>query len=81
MPCTRCAGLRVPEIICEGGTRLLAMRCIHCGDVIDRVIARNRCRSPRPKHSREGHTHSHFLPMPDDASNNEHAVTRLGTRG
>lgn len=56
MPCTRCAGLRVPEIICEGGTRLLAMRCIHCGDVIDHVIARNRCRSPRPKHGREGRT-------------------------
>jgi uncharacterized Zn finger protein len=42
MQCTRCAGLRVPEIIYEGGSRVLALRCVHCGDVIDRVIALNR---------------------------------------
>ncbi len=41
MQCTRCAGLRVPEIIYEGGSRVLALRCIHCGDVIDRVIVLN----------------------------------------
>ena len=52
MQCTRCAGLRVPEIICEGGTRILAMRCIHCGDVIDRVIFLNRQRRPYPKSNR-----------------------------
>jgi len=49
MPCARCGALRVPEIICEGGTRLLALRCIHCGDIIDQVIALNRQRRPRPK--------------------------------
>ena len=48
MPCTRCAGLRVPEIICEGGTRVLAFRCLHCGDIIDRVIALNRRRRRLP---------------------------------
>jgi len=42
MQCARCAGLRVPKIIYEGGTRLLALRCIHCGDVIDPVIVMNR---------------------------------------
>jgi uncharacterized Zn finger protein len=42
MQCTRCAGLRVPEIIYDGGTRVLALRCVHCGDVIDRVIVLNR---------------------------------------
>ncbi|MDP1946634.1 MAG: hypothetical protein Q8L77_03955 [Nitrospirota bacterium] len=49
MPCTRCAGLRVPEIICEGGTRVLAFRCLHCGDIIDRVIVQNRQRRRHPK--------------------------------
>jgi uncharacterized Zn finger protein len=44
MKCTRCAGLTVPEIIYEGGSRVLALRCIHCGDVIDRVIVLNRQR-------------------------------------
>ena len=37
MQCARCSGLRVPEIICEGGTRVLALRCIHCGDVVDHI--------------------------------------------
>jgi uncharacterized Zn finger protein len=48
MQCTRCAGLRVPEIIYEGGTRMLAQRCVHCGDVIDRVIVLNRQRRQLP---------------------------------
>lgn len=52
MPCTRCAGLRVPEIICEGGTRVLAFRCLHCGDIIDRVIVQNRQRRRHPHPSR-----------------------------
>jgi hypothetical protein len=56
MQCTRCAGLRVPEIICEGGTRVLALRCVHCGDVIDRVIAFNRQRRRHPKPNRGGRT-------------------------
>ena len=52
MQCTRCAGLRVPEVIYEGGSRVLALRCVHCGDVIDRVIAFNRQRRRHPKPSR-----------------------------
>jgi hypothetical protein len=51
MQCTRCTGLRVPEIIYEGGSRVFALRCVHCGDVIDRVIVLNRQR--------------HRLPYPD----------------
>lgn len=49
MQCTRCAGLRVTEVIYEGGSRVLALRCVHCGDVIDRVIAFNRQRRRHPK--------------------------------
>jgi hypothetical protein len=44
MLCARCAGLRVPEILDEGGMRVLALRCVHCGDVIDPVIILNRQR-------------------------------------
>jgi hypothetical protein len=46
MPCPRCAGMRVTELITEGGMRSVALRCLHCGDVTDPVIARNR-RSPQ----------------------------------
>lgn len=54
MPCTRCAGLRVPEIIYEGGTRVFALRCVHCGDIIDRMIVLNRQRRrlPHPNRAR-----------------------------
>ena len=54
MQCTRCAGLRVPEIIYEGGSRVPALRCVHCGDIIDRVIALNRQhrRPPYPNRTR-----------------------------
>jgi hypothetical protein len=52
MKCARCAGMRVPEIICEGGMRALALRCIHCGDVVDRVIVRNRLRHRAAQPSR-----------------------------
>jgi uncharacterized Zn finger protein len=48
MQCTRCTGLRVPEIIYEGGSRVLALRCVLCGDVIDRVIVLNRQRRRPP---------------------------------
>jgi hypothetical protein len=44
MQCARCAGMRVPAIIFEGGARIFAMRCVHCGDVVDRVIVMNRQR-------------------------------------
>lgn len=44
MQCPRCAGMKVPEIIAEGMTRALAMRCVHCGDVTDNVIIMNRQR-------------------------------------
>lgn len=46
MQCARCAGMRVPEIIVEGGAKLFVMRCVHCGDVTDHVILMNR-RRPR----------------------------------
>ena len=54
MQCTRCAGLRVPDIIYEGGTRVRALRCVHCGDVIDAVIVwnRQRRRLPYPNRTR-----------------------------
>ena len=49
MRCTRCAGLRVSEIIYEGGNRIPALRCVHCGDVVDHVIAFNRQRHSHKK--------------------------------
>ena len=54
MHCVRCAGLRVPEIMSEGGTRALALRCILCGDITDRLIALNRTRrrDPLPRRPR-----------------------------
>jgi len=53
MQCTRCAGLRVPEIIYERGSRVLALRCVYCGDVIERVVVLNRrCRLPHPNRTR-----------------------------
>ena len=48
MECTRCAGLRVSEIIYEGGSRVFALRCVLCGDIIDRVIILNRQRRRLP---------------------------------
>lgn len=42
MRCPRCAGIRVPEMITDGGMRSLALRCVLCGDLTDHVIARNR---------------------------------------
>jgi hypothetical protein len=56
MECTRCAGMKVPDIITEGGTRLTALRCIQCGDIIDRVIAWNRQRRRRPSQRRRPRT-------------------------
>jgi len=54
MQCTRCGGLRVPEIIYEGGGRVFALRCVLCGDIIDRVIILNRQhrRLPYPNRTR-----------------------------
>lgn len=46
--CVRCSGLRVPEMISEGGTRVVALRCVHCGDITDRLIANNRLRRRDP---------------------------------
>ena len=46
MRCSRCAGMKVPEMIAEGGARTLALRCVLCGDVTDHIIARNR-KQPR----------------------------------
>jgi uncharacterized Zn finger protein len=52
MQCTRCAGLRVPETIYEGGSRVLDLQCINCGDVINCVIVLNRQRRLYSKLSR-----------------------------
>ncbi len=52
MRCTRCAGLRVPEIIYEGGSRVLALRCVYCADVIERVVVLNRQRRRLPHPNR-----------------------------
>lgn len=52
MQCPRWAGLRVPEIIAEGMSRALAMRCVHCGDVIDHIIVMNRQRHRHVTHGR-----------------------------
>lgn len=54
MQCDRCAGLKVPEIMSDGGTRVLALRCIHCGDITDRLITKNRVRrrAPLPRRPR-----------------------------
>ena len=51
MRCPRCAGMRVPELITEGGMRSSALRCVHCGDLTDRVIVKNR---QQPRVVREG---------------------------
>lgn len=52
MPCFRCNGMQVPEVIGEGGMRTMALRCLHCGDIVDQVIARNRMRRQRIVFSR-----------------------------
>ena len=52
MPCRRCAGLRVPDLLSDGGTRVIALRCLHCGDVVDEVISMNRRLQLAPKPGR-----------------------------
>jgi len=44
MRCIRCSGLKVPDILRDGGMTVLAYRCIHCGDVIDQMILLHRKR-------------------------------------
>jgi uncharacterized Zn finger protein len=44
MQCVRCGGMKVPEIIVEGGARFFAVHCVHCGDVIDPIIINRRRR-------------------------------------
>lgn len=51
MRCPRCSGIRVPELITDGGMRSLALRCVLCGDLTDRVIDKNR---QQPRSVREG---------------------------
>jgi hypothetical protein len=54
MPCSRCAGLTVPEMMREGGSRAVAQRCVICGDLVDHVIVRHRAcvAHPRLSHAR-----------------------------
>lgn len=47
--CERCGGLMIDERCMDigeslGGYWFWAMRCIQCGDIVDEVILRNRCR-------------------------------------
>ncbi|MBP8153638.1 MAG: hypothetical protein KAX87_00030 [Nitrospira sp.] len=47
--CARCGGLMIGERCMDigeslGGYWFWAMRCIQCGDIVDEVILRNRCR-------------------------------------
>ncbi|MBL8069550.1 MAG: hypothetical protein JNM35_00500 [Nitrospira sp.] len=47
--CARCGGLMIGERCMDigeslGGYWFWAMRCIQCGDIVDEVIMRNRCR-------------------------------------
>jgi hypothetical protein len=47
--CERCGGLMIGERCMDigeslGGYWFWAMRCIQCGDIVDEVILRNRCR-------------------------------------
>jgi len=51
MPCTRCTGMRVLELITEGGARTWALRCVICGDITDHVITKNR---EQPRYRPEG---------------------------
>lgn len=46
--CIRCRGLLVDEVIEEEGWLVPAKRCVHCGDIVDRRILRNRRMSPLP---------------------------------
>lgn len=55
MQCTRCSGPQILEVMRDGGTRIMALRCILCGDVIDGVILyhrRHRARLPHPGRAR-----------------------------
>lgn len=52
MNCPRCTGMRVLELLSDGGYRTLALRCVHCGDIVDRVIVRNRRHHREPPSTR-----------------------------
>lgn len=52
MRCGRCAGLKVEELLCDGGMRAIAYRCVHCGDVSDDKILSHRKRHVPPKPNR-----------------------------
>ena len=54
MQCNRCNGLRVLEMVQDGGLRALVYRCILCGDLVDQKIllhrrSRDRSRMSRPR--------------------------------
>jgi hypothetical protein len=42
MRCNRCAGLRVQELMLDGGMRATAYRCVLCGDLVDEKILYHR---------------------------------------
>lgn len=52
MQCRRCNGLKVLELMLDGGMRALAYRCVHCGDLVDEKIQHHRDRKVMPPKSR-----------------------------
>lgn len=52
MPCSRCAGLTVPEVMRDGGSCVVATRCVICGDLVDHVIIHHRTHVARPHRNR-----------------------------
>jgi uncharacterized Zn finger protein len=60
MQCVRCTGLRVAETMQDGGMRVLAYRCVHCGDIVDPKILLNRHHRPvlQPSRPRTPNFHS-----------------------
>ena len=52
MRCARCAGFKVLETLMDGGMRVTAYRCVHCGDLSDDKILSHRKRRTPPRPSR-----------------------------
>jgi uncharacterized Zn finger protein len=45
MKCRRCKGLIVKEQVFTLGGRIPMLRCVYCGDLVDKVVMANRNRS------------------------------------
>ncbi len=42
MTCRKCSGLMYKELIYTQQGSLLVFRCVHCGEIIDPLIVKNR---------------------------------------